>query len=250
MTDEAGGSERLDVELVKRGLMTSRAQARAAIEAGKVRVDGVLAKKSSLAVRPASAIEAEPAHPWVSRGALKLEHALKAFHADPAGLFCLDIGASTGGFTEILLHHGARKVVAVDAGHSQLHPKLKADSRVESRESTDARALTSEMLGEAPQLIVCDASFIGLAKVLDRALDLASPHATLIGLFKPQFEVGPAYVGKGGIVTDQAAVERAASLFENWLVSRDWSVEGWISSPILGGDGNAERLFCARKISR
>ena len=243
---DATGSERLDVELVKRGLMVSRAQARAAIEAGKVRVDGVVAKKPSLTVTPASAIEAEPAHPWVSRGALKLEHALNEFRVDPGGLFCLDIGASTGGFTEILLHRGARKVVAVDTGHSQLHPRIKADSRVTSRESTDARDLTLDMLGEPPQLIVCDASFIGLAKVLDRALDLAARPATLVGLFKPQFEVGPSHVGKGGIVSDQAAVERAAGSFENWLVSKGWSVESWISSPILGGDGNAERLFYAR----
>jgi 23S rRNA (cytidine1920-2'-O)/16S rRNA (cytidine1409-2'-O)-methyltransferase len=242
-------SERLDVELVKRGLMVSRAQARAAIEAGKVRVDGVPASKPSAMVTPSSSIEAEPAHPWVSRGALKLEHALQAFKVDPKGLFCLDVGASTGGFTEILLHHGARRVFAVDTGHSQLHQKLKADSRVENRESTDARDLTAEMLGEAPDLIVCDASFIGLAKVLERVLDLASPHATLVALFKPQFEVGPAHVGKGGIVNDLAATDRAAEALENWLVSRGWAVEGWHPSPVLGGDGNRERLFYAKKRS-
>jgi 23S rRNA (cytidine1920-2'-O)/16S rRNA (cytidine1409-2'-O)-methyltransferase len=246
--DDDDDARRLDVELVRRGLMVSRAQAKAAIEAGKVRVGGVLASKPGQLVTPASAIEAEPAHPWVSRGALKLAHALDAFGIDPRDRICLDIGASTGGFTEVLLERGARKVVAVDVGHSQLHPKLRTDSRVIALESTDARDLTAELLGEAPDLVVCDASFIGLSKVLDRPLELAAQDAILVGLFKPQFEVGPAHVGKGGIVSDEAAVARSAAAFEAWLKSKGWPVDQWSQSPIAGADGNRERLFCSRKL--
>jgi 23S rRNA (cytidine1920-2'-O)/16S rRNA (cytidine1409-2'-O)-methyltransferase len=241
------GPRRLDVELVRRGLADSRAQARAAIEAGKVSVAGVVVIKAAAVVAADTVIEAGKAHPWVSRGGIKLKHALHAFQVDPAGLSCLDIGASTGGFTEVLLAHGARKVWAVDAGHSQLHPRLRGDSRVVNLERTDARNLALDMLGEAPELIVCDVSFIGLAKALPVALDLAAPGASLVGLFKPQFEVGPAHVGKGGIVTDAAAADLAAETFGHWLVSKGWSVDSWVPSPILGSDGNAERLFCSGK---
>ena len=244
---EGNEAVRLDVELVRRGLMVSRAQARAAIEAGKVRVDGVLARKPGQVVGAASRIEAEAAHPWVSRGGLKLVHALDVFGVDPVGRVCLDIGASTGGFTEVLLARAARKVVAVDVGRDQLHPKLRANSRVVSLESTDARDLSAEMLGEPPSLVVCDASFIGLSKVLSRPLELAAPDAVLICLFKPQFEVGPAHVGKGGIVSDEAAVTRASIAVEAWLRAKRWPVDGWTPSPIPGGDGNAELLFCCRK---
>ena len=250
MSDDDRKARRLDVELVRRGLAVSRTQARAAIEAGKVRVDGVLASKPGQPVTTASAIEAQAAHPWVSRGALKLVHALDVFGVDPKDRLCLDIGASTGGFTEVLLERGARRVVAVDVGRGQLHPKLKADSRVVALESIDARELTLEALGEPPSLIVCDASFIGLSKVLDRPLDLAAPDAVLIGLFKPQFEVGPAHVGKGGIVSDEPAVTRASAAVENWLRSKNWPVDEWTPSPITGGDGNQERLFYSRKLPR
>jgi 23S rRNA (cytidine1920-2'-O)/16S rRNA (cytidine1409-2'-O)-methyltransferase len=244
----ANEARRLDVELVRRGLMVSRAQARAAIEAGKVRVDGAVASKPGQIVTSASAIEAQAAHPWVSRGALKLAHALDVFGVDPKGRACLDIGASTGGFTEVLLARGARRVIAVDVGHGQLHPKLKADSRVTALESTDARDLTAEAVGEPPNLVVCDASFIGLSKVLSRPLDLAAPEAVLVGLFKPQFEVGPAHVGKGGLVSDVQAVARATSAVEAWLKSKDWPVDQWTQSPITGGDGNQELLFYGRKL--
>lgn len=237
---------RLDVELVRRGLMASRAQARAAIEAGKVLVDGAAAAKPGLPVTPSSVILAEPAHPWVSRGGVKLDHALSAFGVDPAGRACLDVGASTGGFTDVLLSRGARRVVAVDTGREQLHPKLKGDARVLSLESMDARDLTAEILGEPPSLIVVDASFIGLAKLLARPLELAAEKAQLVGLFKPQFEVGPANVGRGGIVSDQAAVERAAAEFADWLAGQGWPIDAWTPSPIAGGDGNLERLFYAR----
>jgi 23S rRNA (cytidine1920-2'-O)/16S rRNA (cytidine1409-2'-O)-methyltransferase len=241
-------ARRLDVELVRRGLMASRAQAREAIEAGKVRIGGVAASKPGQLVTAVSEIEAEAAHPWVSRGALKLAHALDAFGVDPAGLICLDVGASTGGFTEVLLHRGARKVVAVDVGQGQLHRKLKSDSRIASLESTDARDLTAELLGEPPQLVVCDASFIGASKVLDRPLDLAAPEARLIGLFKPQFEVGPAHVGKGGIVSDEGAITRASAAVDVWLAAKGWPVVAWTDSPITGRDGNRERLFYCEKL--
>lgn len=241
-------ARRLDVELVRRGLMASRAQARAAVEAGKVRVEGVVAHKPGQPVTTGSGIEAEAAHPWVSRGALKLAHALDVFGVDPNRRACLDVGASTGGFTEVLLSRGARKVVAVDVGQGQLHPRLRTDSRIVSLESTDARNLTAEMLGEPPSLIVCDASFIGLAKVLDRPLGLAAPGASLVGLFKPQFEVGPAHVGKGGIVSDEAAVTRASTAAEAWLKSVGWPVDRWTPSPITGADGNSESLFYCTKL--
>lgn len=241
-------ARRLDVELVRRGLMASRARAKAAIEAGKVRVDGAVASKPGEIVASTSVIEAQAAHPWVSRGALKLVRALDMFGIDPSGRACLDIGASTGGFTEVLLERGARRVVAVDVGHGQLHPNLRSDSRVTSLESIDARDLTAELLGEPPSLIVCDASFIGLSKVLDRPLDLAAQEAVLVGLFKPQFEVGPAHVGKRGIVSDEAAVTRASAAVEGWLKLKCWPVDQWAHSPISGGDGNKERLFCSRKL--
>jgi 23S rRNA (cytidine1920-2'-O)/16S rRNA (cytidine1409-2'-O)-methyltransferase len=244
---EPGDSEtrRLDVELVRRGLAPSRAQARAAIEAGKVSVDGATAQKPGLLVRGDSTILAEAAHPWVSRGGLKLDHALNVFGVDVAGRACLDVGASTGGFTDVLLARGARRIVAVDVGRDQLHEKLKRDPRVTSLEATDARRLTAAMLDESPTLVVCDASFIGLAKLLGPALALAAPGAQLIALFKPQFEVGPANVGKGGIVTNQAAVEAAASALEAWLGKIHWPVSKWTESPIAGGDGNLERLLLA-----
>jgi 23S rRNA (cytidine1920-2'-O)/16S rRNA (cytidine1409-2'-O)-methyltransferase len=240
-------ARRLDVELVRRGLMASRAQARAAIEASKVLVDGAIATKPGLPVTAQTVIVAEPAHPWVSRGGLKLAHALDTFGVDPAGRACLDVGSSTGGFTDVLLSRGARRVVAVDAGRDQLHAKLRAEPRVVSLEATDARHLTAELLGEPPTLIVVDASFIGLAKLLARPLELAAPYAILVGLFKPQFEVGPAHVGRGGIVSDQEAVERSAAEFEAWLTARGWPIAAWTHSPIAGGDGNLERLFLAKR---
>ena len=215
-----------------------------------MRVGGVAASKPGQLVTAVSEIEAEAAHPWVSRGALKLAHALDVFGVDPTGLVCLDVGASTGGFSEVLLQRGARKVIAVDVGQGQLHPKLKSDSRIVSLESTDARNLTAEMLGAPPDLIVCDASFIGVSKVLDRPLDLAGAKAMLIGLFKPQFEVGPALVGKGGIVSVETAMTRASVAVEAWLASKGWPVINWSDSPITGRDGNRERLFYCEKLPR
>lgn len=248
VTGGRGDSDRrrLDVELVRRGLAATRARAREAIEAGKVHVDGKAATKPGQLVDDATQIAAEAAHPWVSRGGLKLDHALTAFGVDPAGRHCLDIGASTGGFTDVLLARGARRVVAIDVGVGQLHPRLRADPRVVSHESTDARGLDAAIVIEPPTLIVCDASFIGLAKLLARPLQLAAAQASLVGLFKPQFEVGPGNVGKGGIVSDPAAVAAAASELERWLGEAGWPVKAWTDSPITGGDGNHERLFVAQ----
>ncbi len=240
-----GTSRRLDVELVRRGLAASRSQARQGIEAGNVSVEGAVALKPGQIVTAATVVDWAPAHPWVSRGGVKLAHALDVFDVDPAGRACLDLGASTGGFTEVLLARGARQVTAVDVGRGQLRPKLIGDPRVNSLEATDARDLMADMLGEPPTLVVCDASFIGLAKVLGRPLSLAAGEAALVSLFKPQFEVGPAHVGKGGIVVDDEATDRAARELEAWLNELGWRIRQWTASPITGGDGNRERLFHA-----
>jgi 23S rRNA (cytidine1920-2'-O)/16S rRNA (cytidine1409-2'-O)-methyltransferase len=243
--------QRLDVELVQRGLFASRAQARAAIEAGKVRVDDMAATKPGQIVSAGMRIEAEAAHPWVSRGGVKLAHALDVFGAQVAGRMCVDVGASTGGFTEVLLARGARRVCAVDVGRGQLHARVREDARVMVLEEVDARELTLEMLGERAELVVCDASFIGLAKVLPRVLELTvEAGSELVALFKPQFEVGPGFVGKGGLVKDAGAVERAAREVESWLVQCGWTIAAWAPSPILGGDGNEERLLHALRKSR
>lgn len=237
--------DRADKVLVALGHFNSRAAAQAAIAAGKVRVAGRIIGKPSEKISPDARIDAQPEHPWVSRAGLKLAHALNIFEVDPLGLHCLDVGASTGGFTEVLLAGGAASVVAVDVGRDQLHARLRGDARVTSLEATDARRLTREGLGTPPELIVCDASFISLHKLLGVPLSLAADRAQLIALFKPQFEVGRDHVGKGGIVTDRAATARAEQAFVDWLAEQGWQVQGRDDSPIKGGDGNAERLICA-----
>lgn len=239
--------DRADRLLVTLGLFESRASARAAIEAGLVRADGVQVTKPAQDISADAVIEADPAHPYVSRGGLKLAHGLEAFGIDPAGRTCLDIGASTGGFTEVLLLNGARHVTAVDVGRGQLHPRIAADPRVTNLEATDARSLTPDRLSEAPTLLVCDASFISLEKLLEVPLSLAAPGADFVGLFKPQFQVGRDHVGKGGIVTDLGAADAAAERFEAWMKEKGWPIHAWTASPISGGDGNAERLFHAVK---
>jgi len=239
---------RADVWLVEHGYFESRARARAAIEAGGVRVNGAPLTKPSARIPEGASVAAEPAHPYVSRAALKIIAALDAFKIDPAGLVCLDVGASTGGFTEVLLERGAAQVYAVDVGRDQLHARLRGDPRVTSLEATDARTLTLALLSEgAPALVVCDASFISLEKVLERPLELAAQDAALIALFKPQFEVGRAHVGKGGIVTDAAARDAAEQRVRAWLAAQGWPVAAAVDSPIRGGDGNAERLLFARR---
>ena len=237
--------DRADKILVALGHFESRAAAQAAIAAGKVKVAGRVIAKASEKIAADARIEAEAEHPWVSRAGLKLAHALDVFDVDPAGKHCLDVGASTGGFTEVLLAKGAASIVAVDVGRDQLHARLRDDPRVTSREATDARSLTASDVGLPPQLVVCDASFISLHKLLGLPLSLAADGAELIALFKPQFEVGREHVGKGGIVTDQAATARAEQAFVDWLSIQGWSVQASADSPIKGGDGNAERLIYA-----
>ena len=239
--------DRIDRLLIQLGFFDSRASARAAVEAGLVRVDGTLVSKPSQEVSSDSVIEADPAHPYVSRGGLKLAHGLEAFGVDPRGRVCLDIGASTGGFAEVLLLAGAQHVVAVDVGRGQLHPRVAEDARVTNYEATDARSLTAGMLPAAPSLLVCDASFISLEKLLDVPLSLAASGADFVGLFKPQFQVGRENIGKGGIVTDVAQADAAAERFEAWMKEKGWPIHAWTASPISGGDGNAERLFHAVK---
>jgi len=239
--------DRADKVLVALGHFESRASAQAAIAAGKVSVSGKVLKKSSEKISPEARIEAEPVHPWVSRSGLKLMHALETFEIDSSGAHCLDVGASTGGFSEVLLARGAASIIAVDVGRDQLHARLQGDPRVTSLEATDARTLTAEMVRQPPQLIVCDASFISLHKLLAVPLSLAADEATLIALFKPQFEVGREHVGKGGIVSDNAAIARAEQSFIDWLGGEGWHVKGQTDSPIKGGDGNAERLIFAAR---
>jgi 23S rRNA (cytidine1920-2'-O)/16S rRNA (cytidine1409-2'-O)-methyltransferase len=238
---------RADVLLVERGLFESRAKARAAIEAGGVRADGRIVAKASEAIDAAAQIVAEAAHPWVGRGALKLAHALQTWPVAVEGRVVLDVGASTGGFTEVALAHGAARVYAVDVGRGQLHPKLADDPRVVSLEGLDARALGAEHLAEPPGLIVTDVSFISLEKALPAALALAAPDADLLALVKPQFELGPERVGKGGVVKDPNGPEDAVAGVTRFLEGEGWRVQAVTASPILGGDGNREMLLWAKK---
>lgn len=231
---------RADLLLVSRGLVESRAKARAAIEAGGVRADGVLVAKASDLLAEHAALEVTPAHPWVSRAGVKLAHALDAFGVDPAGRVCLDVGASTGGFTEVLLARGAARVYAVDVGQGQLHAKLAADPRVFSLERTDARSLSRTLIPEPPSLVVCDVSFIGAAKALAVPLTLAAREADLITLIKPQFEGGP---HKNAVLGES----EARAVAQSAMTALD-GLEGFhrvavTDSPIRGGDGNLERLL-------
>ncbi|MAK60680.1 MAG: TlyA family rRNA (cytidine-2'-O)-methyltransferase [Ponticaulis sp.] len=236
---------RLDKFLTDAGLMASRSEAQAAITAGNVQVNGRIVTKASQKVSRDDAIEAQKAHPYVSRAALKLKGALEVFPVDVQGKKCLDVGSSTGGFTEVLLETGAQHVVSVDVGRDQFHQRLREDARITLLEQLDARHLTADLVGEPPQLIVCDASFIGLEKVLWPALSYAAERADLIALFKPQFQVGRKHVGKGGIVSNEEAVEIAFQAFESWLAENGWHVQARAPSPISGSDGNKEYLVWA-----
>ncbi|HEV7228146.1 TlyA family RNA methyltransferase [Brevundimonas sp.] len=237
---------RLDQELVARGLVASRARARAAIEAGGVTVDGVQATSPSQKVGEDAALTVREAHDWVGRGALKLAHALEIWPISVEGRVVLDVGASTGGFTEVCLRAGAVRVYAVDVGTAQLHPTLAADPRVVNLDAADARDLTSGLIPQAPDLIVCDVSFIGLAKALPAALGLAASSADLVTLVKPQFEMERrADVGRGGVVRDAEARRAALDRVMAWLESVGWRVCATAESPIEGGDGNREWLLWA-----
>jgi len=239
---------RLDQLLVARGLTDSRAKARAAIEAGGVTVNGVPARIVAQSIPDDAVLTVIDAHRWVGRGGLKLDHALTLWPVPVEGRVVLDIGASTGGFTEVCLARGADRVYAVDVGSEQMHPRVAAAERVINLEKTDARTLTAELIPEVPDLIVCDASFIGLAKVLPAALGLAGAGADLITLVKPQFEAeGPGGGGKKGVVKDPEAHRRAVDSVSAWLEGEGWSVRETTESPITGGDGNIEFLLWAQK---
>jgi 23S rRNA (cytidine1920-2'-O)/16S rRNA (cytidine1409-2'-O)-methyltransferase len=237
--------KRADIVLVERGFFPSRARAQAAIAAGLVSVGGVALTKASEALAEDAPVAAEAPHPYVSRGGVKLAAALDAFGLDPAGLICLDVGASTGGFTDALIARGAAKVVAVDVGRGQLDPTLAADPRVRSLEGVDARALTEERLGEPPGAIVIDVSFISQRLVLPHVLKLAAGGAWLVSLVKPQFEVGRADIVKGR-VRSEAAIERACAGVRAAIQAEGWTILGLIPSPILGGSGAKEFLIAAR----
>ena len=239
--------KRADIVLVERGVFPSRARAQAAIAAGLVSIGGVALRNASEEVARNAPIEARAPHPWASRGGVKLAAALDAFALDPAGLVCLDVGASTGGFTDVLLTRGAAKAVAVDVGHDQLDPRLAADPRVRSLEGVDARALTGELIGERPDAIVVDVSFIAQRLVLPHVLKLAAEGAWLVSLIKPQFELDRADLVKGR-VKSEAALERACEAVRAAIEAQGWSVLGLIPSPILGGAGQREFLIAARHV--
>jgi 23S rRNA (cytidine1920-2'-O)/16S rRNA (cytidine1409-2'-O)-methyltransferase len=239
---------RADMFLVQNGHAKSRAEAQAAIEAGTVKADGRAVSKSSQTLTPDMRIAYAPAHPYVSRGALKLVAALDHFSLSPRDRVCLDIGASTGGFTEVLLERGARQVFALDVGHGQLHARIAADPRVVSLENTNARELSLVVLGEQPEAVVADVSFISLTLALPRALAMAAKGAWLMALVKPQFEAGKANVGKGGIVRDEAMQRGALDAVVTFVsAQKGWTMLGHVDSPITGGDGNREFLIAARK---
>jgi len=237
------------VLLVERGLAPSRARAQALIMAGLVFSGTVrIAKAGDMLGEDRELSVKGQEHPWVSRGGVKLAHALAHFGLNPAGRICLDIGASTGGFTDVLLHHGAAHVHAVDVGHGQLAWKLRQDERVTVYEKTNARHLTGQVIPDPVDAVVCDASFIGLQLVLPAALTLCAQGAFAVALIKPQFEAGPEHVGKGGVVRDTAVHDAVCQQIEAWWSGlEDWKVLGITPSPITGPEGNREFLIAARR---
>jgi 23S rRNA (cytidine1920-2'-O)/16S rRNA (cytidine1409-2'-O)-methyltransferase len=240
---------RADVALVERGLAESRTRAQALILAGLVFSGEQRVSKAGDLVKPDQPLDVRGQdHPWVSRGGLKLDHAIRHFGLEAKGRTCLDVGASTGGFTDVLLHHGAAKVYAVDVGHGQLAWKLRNDPRVVVMERVNARYLDAARIPEPIQAIVCDASFIGLRTVLPAALALAAPGAWAVALIKPQFEVGPA-IAKGGVVREPAVHGRLCNEIRAWWSALPgWEVIGIEASPILGPEGNREFLIAARRV--
>jgi len=241
-------SSRADVFLVEHGYARTRAEAQEAIEAGNVFDGGRRITKSSQRLNESAYIKYSRAHPFVSRGALKLAAALNHFELSPRGRVCVDIGASTGGFSEVLLMHGAKKIFAVDVGHGQLDPDIAKNPRVISLERTNARDLSPKLISETPDAIVADVSFISLKLALPKALALAAADAWLIALVKPQFEAGKAHIGKGGIVRDEAIHDAVLAEIAAWLPANPgWTVTGSIPSPVKGGNGNREFLLAAHK---
>jgi 23S rRNA (cytidine1920-2'-O)/16S rRNA (cytidine1409-2'-O)-methyltransferase len=240
---------RLDLLLVERGLAESQAQAQAVIMAGNVLSETKRLDKAGQPVAPDIQLTVKSGeHPWVSRGGMKLAHGLDHFGIDVKGLRGLDIGASTGGFTDVLLSGGAAHVVAVDVGHGQFDWKLRNDPRVTLLERTNARHLTADQISDAPDIVVCDASFIGLRTVLPAAMALAAPGAWLVALIKPQFEVAKELVEKGGVVRDPNLHQNVCDEISTWLDQLpDWQVIGVAESPVLGPEGNKEFLIAVRK---
>lgn len=240
---------RLDQLLVDRGLVESRTRAQALIMAGKVLVADRPADKPGQSVASDAAVTLKGRdHPWVSRGGLKLDHALTHFDIDVTGLVAMDVGSSTGGFTDVLLQRGAAKVYAIDSGTNQLAWSLRTDARVIVHEQTSARILTPAHVSEPVDIIVCDASFIGLAKVLERPLAFAADEAWLVALIKPQFEAGRGEVGKGGVVRDPAVHDRVCAEVCQWIAAQPgWRVIGITTSPITGPEGNIEFLVVAQR---
>ena len=239
---------RVDQLLVERGLAESRARAQALVMAGLVFIGDNKVDKPGQQVADDIAITVRGRdHPWVSRGGIKLAHAIEHFGLDPAGATAMDIGSSTGGFTDVLLTHGAEHVFAVDSGTNQLAWRLREDPRVTVLEQTSARILTPTLIDRPCNWVVCDASFIGLAKVLDVPLQLAATPCQLVALIKPQFEVGREEVGKGGVVRDPALHARVCEDVRGWIEGLGWEVQGIVVSPITGPQGNVEFLIAARR---
>lgn len=240
------GKSRVDQLLVSRGLVESRARAQALVLAGLVFSGETRIAKPGQPVAADAPLEVRGRdHPWVSRGGVKLAHALEHFALDPTGAVAMDIGSSTGGFTDVLLQGGAAHVFAVDSGTNQLAWKLRSDPRVSVLEQTSARTLTPAQIDRPCNWVVCDASFISLAKVLERPLALAARECRLVALIKPQFEVGREEVGKGGVVRDEALHARVCEEVSQWLTDGGWRVDGIVPSPITGPQGNVEFLIHA-----
>ncbi len=240
------GKRRLDQLLADRGLAESRTRAQALVMAGLVYSGETKLQKSGQQLPEDTPLEVRGRdHPWVSRGGIKLAHALDHFALDPAGGTAMDIGSSTGGFTDVLLSRGAAHVFAVDSGTNQLAWKIRQDSRVTVLEQTSARILTPARIDRPCGWVVCDASFISLRKVLEVPLNLAAPQCHLVALIKPQFEVGRDEVGKGGVVRDDALHRRVCDEVREWLAGIGWQVDGIVRSPITGPEGNVEFLIHA-----
>jgi 23S rRNA (cytidine1920-2'-O)/16S rRNA (cytidine1409-2'-O)-methyltransferase len=239
---------RADQLLLDRGLAESRAKAQALILAGLVFSGERKIEKAGQMLPADAPLEVRGKdHPWVSRGGIKLEHALDHFGWDVTGAVALDVGSSTGGFTDVLLQRGAAKVFAVDSGTNQLAWKLRQDPRVIVHEQTNARYLTAEIVTEPIDIVVCDASFIGLAKVLEAALGFASPSGKLVALVKPQFEAERHEIGKGGVVRDPQVHARVIKAAQAWVEGHGWNVVGVVESPITGPEGNKEFLLAAQR---
>lgn len=239
---------RLDQMLVERGLVESRTRAQALVMAGLVFSGETKLVKSGQQLPEDAPLDVRGRdHPWVSRGGIKLAHAIEHFALDPGGVTAMDVGSSTGGFTDVLLQGGAEHVIAVDSGTNQLAWKLRDDDRVTVLEQTSARILTPAMIPRPFNWVVCDASFIGLRKVLEVPLQLAEPDCQLVALIKPQFEVSRQEVGKGGVVRDEALHDRVCAEVRAWLTDDGWAVAGIVRSPITGPEGNVEFLISARR---